>query len=119
MRMFSRHHPYFCAAVAYIICAGKSIPDEIKRENVTRYAQMHSNNMGLTFDCPTLNDAWDRLEDKVPDNRGRKGWRTLSHDLTNLLIEWNRQWTPWATKFFACLGVLNFFVGLFIGWLLL
>jgi hypothetical protein len=49
------------------------------------------------FEGPRLIDAWARL---AADGR-------LMHDLTNLAIEWTRQWPHWGTKFMMSLFVYS------------
>lgn len=45
------------------------------------------------FKGDRLKDAWSRLE-----STERPG-----HDLTNLAVEWNREWLPLSTKFYGAL----------------
>jgi hypothetical protein len=49
------------------------------------------------YEGPRLADAWNRFWDS-----GRP-----SHDLTNIAIEWTRQWPHWGTKFMMSLFVYS------------
>lgn len=114
MKLFNRKHPYICMAAAIYI-AGAKFPFDywINNQNVTRRAKMKGSKFGLLYDdrpvAPTiaaagqLYDAWERVEGKAPDGNGDVG--RLSHNLTNLIIEWVRLWTPTAVKFLCALFV--------------
>lgn len=105
MKLFTRDHPRLCLMAGLILCGLKWPFNWISGQDGARKAAMQSTAFGLLDPDPRMVDAWDRIEDKAPDNRGRKGLVTLSHDLTNLAIEWTRRWTPYATKFIASFAV--------------
>lgn len=105
MAIFSRNRPRLCLIAGLILCGLKWPFNWIGGEDKSRKAAMQATAFGLLDPDPRMVDAWDRIEDKAADNRGRKGIVTLSHDLTNLAIEWTRRWTPYATKFIASFAV--------------
>jgi hypothetical protein len=53
---------------------------------------------------PRLQDAWERLDESRRINVKRP---FFFHNLTNLAIEWNREWLPLSTKFISALFVYS------------
>jgi hypothetical protein len=92
-----------------IVIAGLKFPYNLLFPNVQFSRFRQTKNFGLTTG-ERLNDAWNRFWDS-----GRP-----FHDLTNLAIEWNREWLPLSTKFLSSLFVysnLLWLIGLILSWL--
>lgn len=98
--IFNTKHPYLCFALGIII-AGHKFPWDwwVQPASDHRKAAMQATSFGIlpaddnSPEDAFMREAWDRI--LAP---GR-----TSHDLTNLVIEWTRRWTPYATKFLCSL----------------
>lgn len=97
-----RKHPYSSLWWAFEI-TGHKLPFEFTdKSSDKRDGQMMLTKFGILPLPPShydytspenlrMRDAWERIE-------AWGGFGKLTHDLTNLMIEWVRRWCPFATK---------------------
>lgn len=91
-KIFNIGHPWRCFLVGLFLCGVKFPVNWWTRDNAGRQEKMEATNFGITIlDTPEMKDAWERV------NKSTR----MSHDLTNLTIEWVRRWNPYSTKWFS------------------